>query len=376
MSPTGILGTSTGQVIGLGSIDSQAAPIGFFDYTAPAGGAILASMKSALVCILALTLATGCSRRAQLKSVPEPLYNGTKLSAWLNQLQESDSGALILTDAAKDAIRNLGPSALPWLTAELIAVESQAAHLRHYAGQGGSTAYDRNDAALRAFLVLGPVAAPAVTNIAPIFQVLDNYSNARYCAISALWAIGPEAVPALLAGLKHPDGTTREKSAQALGAIQPPATDAVPALLALLKDPEAKVRAAGAQALGGIHADPETVVPALLQLFRSAPAFVANPQPRPCVVNDRSGKARVALMKPGMVSPALNEDSLLRIQVAAAEALGKYGPGAKEALPELIAYQQQPSPTDPQKEITYRNVRAAIREALPLIAGPAKAPKR
>ena len=262
---------------------------------------------------MGLILAAGCSRRDQLKSVPEPVYNGTKLSAWLNQVQQLDSGEVALTDAAKEAVRNLGTNALPWLTRELIADESQAAHLRHYYGHGGPTAYDRNDAALRAFLVLGPDAAPAVTNIAPIFQVLDNYSNARYRAITALCAIGPDSVPVLLTGLKHPDRTTRENSALALRAIQPRATNAVPALLTLLNDPEPGVRAAGATALGGIHAEPETVVPALLQVFWTAPAFVSNPQPRPCVVIDRWGKPKVVVGKPGWVSPAEKAQDLLKI---------------------------------------------------------------
>jgi HEAT repeat protein len=151
---------------------------------------------------------------------------------------------------------------------------------------------------------------------------------------------------------------------------------AVPALLTLLKDPAAIVRAAGAKALGGIHAEPETVVPALLQMFRTAPALVSNPQPRPGVVTDRSGKPKVAVVSLGWVSPAGKADYLRRMQVAAVEVLGRYGPGAKEALPEFRAYLQLAEPTDPDQEITYRNVRSAIRDALPLIAGPTPAPKR
>ena len=190
-----------------------------------------------------MLLATACSPRTKrpTAAISEPIHNGQKLSAWLNDYKELANGEERLSDSAQEAIRTLGTNALPWLVSELIYMESQGAHLRHYAANQ-PTGYDRNDVALRAFSVLGPVAAPAVTNIAPIFQVLDNNNHARDCAIEALAAIGKEGIPLLLTGLKHPASDTRRRCAAALATIKPPSPEVVAALVALLNDPDPVVR--------------------------------------------------------------------------------------------------------------------------------------
>jgi HEAT repeat protein len=363
-------------------------------------------MKSVLICLLGLLLVAGCSRREQSKPVPEPSYNGKKLSAWLRDITQDANANVALSDSAKDAVRNLGTNALLWLVSELKVPDWQ--------GQFGThPASDRHRDALLGLDVLGSEAAAAVTEISPLFEVLDNYSDARYSAIKALTKMGPRAVPILIVGLKHPDYNTRAKSAEALVEIEPLPTNAVPSLLIALKDPNARVRAAAAEALGKTHAEPETVVPALLQLFRIAPEFVIHPPPEPSVVTDRSGKPTVVLMrrftfqhtnapsKPSLKSQlvrswslsskarALNvpqdhvppievAENLRVVRVSVVEALGNYGPDAKDALPEFKAYLQTPRPTPEgsHEEITDRLVRNAIKDALARIASQTTIPNR
>jgi hypothetical protein len=294
-----------------------------------------------------------------LKPVPEPVYNGRPLSAWLKDFDLSVPGELTLSRSAQEAVRALGTNALPWLTRELIYMESQATYLRNYSGNK-PTSYDRNDAALRAFLVLGPAAAPAVTNIARIFRVLDDYNNGRNCAIDALAAIGPEGVPVLLTGLKHPASETRRRCAAALAAIQPPATKVAAALVALLNDPDPVVRRDAARALGQLHTEAATVVPALLQAFRAATMLAANPPPRRTGVTHRLGRAQGVLV-PWVLG--------LQLQIAVVEALGEFGPEAKDALPLFQTVLQTPAPADGYENDPKRNVHAAIQAVMPRIAG-------
>ncbi|MEW6157538.1 MAG: HEAT repeat domain-containing protein [Verrucomicrobiota bacterium] len=325
-------------------------------------------MKSLWLVLLLLLFLAGCSKQNTAKPVNEPTFEGKKLGAWLRERKELPDGTVVLSPSAKTAVLSLGTNSLPWLVAEL--------KLRDGSQYGPrADSYDRHQMAVLAFEVLGPKASPAARELLPMFDVLDNYNDGRYSAITVLQCIGPSAVPVLLVALKHPDGETRSQAALALGYVGPPAVSAVRELVGLLKDPYFRVRASGAKALGLIKAQPDLVVPALRELFQTAPAFVANPPPNPVVVRTKSGESKVVMATQRTPIPHHQWQFIMEIRIAAVEALGNYGKDAAGALPDLNAFLQRPKPADPHEEAFDRSVRAAIRNAVPRINGAA-IPKR
>src|SRR6516162_9321846 len=92
--------------------------------------------------------------------------------------------------------------------------------------------------------------------VAALIQRLkDKNTNVKVRRNAAL-ALGfikanqKEAVPALVAALKDPDGGVRRIAIGVLGMIGLGAKEAVPALIAALKDPDAGVRRSAADTVG------------------------------------------------------------------------------------------------------------------------------
>jgi HEAT repeat protein len=151
-------------------------------------------------------------------------------------------------------------------------------------------------AALKACGLLGPIAEPAVPDVAAhltdprlteeaavalSFMGRDAFAPLRDGASSedpvvrreSLRSIGKlkerapldarAVVPMLIEGLQEPDPGVRTVAATYLGIIHAEAATAVPALIEALKDGEADVRAAAATALGSFGAEAQPAVPAL-----------------------------------------------------------------------------------------------------------------
>jgi HEAT repeat protein len=130
----------------------------------------------------------------------------------------------------------------------------------------------------------------------------DKDVRVRRHAAAALAAVGAEALPALPAlrkALRDRDGEVRRLAALAAASIGAPALDASGELLELLHDREARVRTQAARALGLVGADTKDAVEALTSLLK----------------NDTSLDARKE----------------------AVAALGRLGPKAQPALPELVS---------------------------------------
>jgi uncharacterized protein (TIGR02996 family) len=190
-------------------------------------------------------------------------------------------------------------------------------------------------AALDALKAIGPVAVPAL-----IAAVQDKSNKGRRKAITALLMIGPaaaEAVPALLAALGDKDSGVRFAVALALGRIGPAAAEAVPALAAALRDqhdlPEAdqagdvtKVQDGAACALYSIG---PAAVPALIVALQDEESSVRK-------------LAAFALQRIGpeavQATPALLvalRDRNRSMRLAAAETLGSFRARGVEAVPAL-----------------------------------------
>jgi HEAT repeat protein len=97
----------------------------------------------------------------------------------------------------------------------------------------------------------------------------------------ALGRIGPDAVPALIKALSHPDVEVRVEAAHSLALIGARAQAAVPELARLLSDEHEEVRRGAARALGQIGPAASSAIPALLRLMempisREPPTAEAN----------------------------------------------------------------------------------------------------
>jgi HEAT repeat protein len=155
---------------------------------------------------------------------------------------------------------------------------------------------DRKKAALKACGLLGPAAASAIPDAAPLLHDPDLAAEAA----AALSLMGPDAftplqralagddvvvrrealrgigklagrapldparvVPILIKGMSDPDGAVRAVAATYLGILKSGAVEAVPALAAGLEDPFVEVRLASATALEAFGHEARPALPAL-----------------------------------------------------------------------------------------------------------------
>jgi HEAT repeat protein len=196
--------------------------------------------------------------------------------------------------------------------------------------------------------------------------------EARYKAIFALGAIGPdagEAVPALAAILAgDPDAEARHQAALALKKIGPAARTAVPQLAQALEDSEPAVRMNATLALRGLGTEARPAVPALIKALKRE--------------GNRTnvGKFRVTIQEMMALTlarasagsaegvPALTEflqgAGTAQTREFAARALGEVGAEARPAVPQLRARLKDDSTA----------VREAAEEALQKIEGERPGP--
>lgn len=197
---------------------------------------------------------------------------------WLEHLYSQNPK--VAEEAARQ-LTELGPEALPEIRAALHEPRADAAMKK---------------AALKACSLLGPIAAPAVADVAAhltdpelteeaavalSFMGREAYSPLREGTSSddpvvrreSLRSLGKlrerapldarAVVPLLLQGLADADPGVRTVAATYLGIIHEDGAAAVPALIETLADEVPEVRAAAATALGSFEAQAETALPAL-----------------------------------------------------------------------------------------------------------------
>ena len=244
----------------------------------------------------------------QVLRLREPVYHGKPLRSWLKdyaQVFRLPSNAALNTLNADEAVRQAGTNALPTLLRMLRAKDSawkvklmELAKRQHIINIDYTSAEIWNRAAPFAFGVLG---AKAQTAVPALIEIANRNISppSQYSAIMALGYIGPsakEAVPSLLRWATNTDAEVREISILGLGAIGAEPYRVAPVLIDALHDPDFGVQGKAAWALGNLRSNAELAVPALVE----------------CLNNEKADRQR------------------------AIEALGAFGPSAKEAVPSLL----------------------------------------
>jgi HEAT repeat protein len=166
--------------------------------------------------------------------------------AWLDSLYSQNPRE---AEAAAERVTSLGAGALPVILATL---------------QDPEASLVRRKAALKACLILGVTATPALTDVAR--QLHEPELTAE--AALALSFMGREAFTPLQTALASDDPVVRREALRSIGKLRARAPldteEVLRPLLAGMHDETERVRSVAATYLGIIHEQPDTVVPALM----------------------------------------------------------------------------------------------------------------
>ena len=159
----------------------------------------------------------------------EPVYKGKKLGNWLvDDLWISSTR--FLGNPAKEAVREIGTNALPFLERWIAykppawrwpVVRTIEKGNRQVASWFNDRKALRADGAREAFYVLGDQASPAIPELARLAQGRDRFVGLR--AVAALRGIGKATAPSLLCllGNEQVDVMVRSAATNALLRIAP-----------------------------------------------------------------------------------------------------------------------------------------------------------
>jgi hypothetical protein len=210
-----------------------------------------------------------------LPAPPEPVYQGKRLTFWLEDLNGTRATQAERAKA-EEAIRAIGTNAIPTLLRMLRARDTPLklrlialAQKQHVFKIHHTSAQELNMQAAEGIRLLGPAAASAVPQLIRLYDENPHYWS-RHMVVVMFGQMGPaarSAVPTLLRGLDDTNAFLRNNAAWALGVIHSQPDVAVPELMKRLSDPEEMVRANAARALGCYGHDARAAVPALTELF-------------------------------------------------------------------------------------------------------------
>ena len=250
----------------------------------------------------------------------EPIYRGKALGVWLN---DRPNGGWSLSPEAEEAVRTIGPAAVPtlmnWMSRADSPMVGWSQRLGGWLGTHRFTLSSCQDARTRAVYgcrVLGPAARsafPALANL--ILRSKDETQNGD--AINCLVQADAETMRRLAVGLKSPDAATRGRVIFAFCCLRIAADEVcLPALEGLSNDTDPAIRQSAVKAVAFITQQMVACVPLL-----------ADPNPK--------------------------------TRAAAAQMIGRYRARARAFLPNLEAARADADPT----------VRAAVGEAIQQVRG-------
>jgi hypothetical protein len=273
--------------------------------------------------LLGISLLIGLALLSSFRQEPEPIYQGKKLSVWLDQIQGPSNVPVwnpqsALTPQASEAVRQIGTNAIPALLRKMTLPEGslrRSIEIRlnspslSFLGRFLVPAGFNPGQSIRGFRALGPVAQPVVPEL---IRRLGDLRSQEW-AFFSLCAIGPGSVDEIKnAWGDMADATSRLNvvaKIEFLRTLSPTNTlDFTPVLLkCLTQDPDGRNRAQAANALGLAARHPDQVVPALIEALQA---------------RDQTGLVRLL----------------------GSEALGKFGTNARPAIPVLQGLLQDKNP--------------------------------
>ena len=188
----------------------------------------------------------------QLRRQPElapASASGPKTAAvdesWLSDLYSQNPRD---TEKGTAKVNALGAKALPQIQATLRDPAAEHNHRR---------------AALRAAGILGPVAEPALPEVAAALPDPELTADAA----AALSFMGPKAFEPLRRAVKSDQAIVRREALRSIGKLRfrapLPSEDVLPLLLDAMPDTDPTVRSVAATYLGILHEDPPSTVPLL-----------------------------------------------------------------------------------------------------------------
>ncbi len=332
-----------------------------------------------LVAALVLAVVGGLASAMLFRPEPEPVYQGKRLSEWLEVFRPVGDAHSNRRERAEttEVVRHLGTNTIPTLLRMLRANDSPLKaklfallEKQRFVKIHHIPADELNRSAPPAFYVLGASAKDAVPELLKIYEA--NISpHSRWCTMCALNAIGPgakAAMPLLIRVATNTNmttaiaQTTRLVAIESLGRVHTDPNTVVPILIKLLSDQDSGVRIWTANALRDLGGDAEAVVPRLFELLKDRDSGVRRTAAD--AINKIDPDATEKLL-PFLIS-SLSEPEW-NAQFYAVNALARIGPDAKPAVLELFKLLQSKDSTLRQRAVqTIKNIdpeTAALRKA-------------
>lgn len=276
----------------------------------------------------------------------EPRFEGRPATEWVKQLVRNQP-------AARRALRELGPAAVPALTRAveekqhrgsswLSSLRPRLPSLLRRLVPGTTEAIVRGDRAVEVLFDLGTNAAPAV----PVL-IRENFHRDPWdfnFAHATLVKIGPAGAPQLVRVLQSSDPRERLAAARYLGLAGPDAAVAAPALANALLDSDPLVQTEAVSALALMGPAAGAALPALKRSLSDA-----DPAYRLRVIESLWRIGRESESTAPILSSILADRSSPH-RAHAAALLGLMGPAAARAMPALSNVLQE--------EFSYTRVKA------------------
>lgn len=240
----------------------------------------------------------------------------------------------LMTNDATEALRLMGPRAVPHLVKMLNARDSHFTRRvkdslnrvlveQSYISLRFLSAADERRAALNGVYVLGPEAKATLPAISKVLEEgVEDWQ-----AVLAIWRIGPEGIPILIEALTNRSASVRRSAAGLLTHFREHGDIIIPALIARLDDPAPDFRSAVPTFLASFGPAAKIAMPRLLAMAESSNANESVQAVHALISLDCDGTLRVFLKKLESSDPA--------VRAHYAELLRFFGPEASCAVPAL-----------------------------------------
>lgn len=190
----------------------------------------------------------------------EPTYQGEPLSYWLKKLQDQIYKGEGTPDDAAEAIRAIGPNAIPFLLN----------WMPHPRNLRPDTPIEPMETEF-AWEILGTNGKSAIPVLAALINqpqiTRDDYSVWTACA-KAISFLGPDAIIPILTAATNLHGNHEMwELLSNMGNLGPAGAPAIPAIIQWADEPDDWVREGVVNALGGIGQRPDLCIPVLMKIL-------------------------------------------------------------------------------------------------------------